>query len=81
MLTNIGRQLGVRRGEHASGEVQVLHCPPQQACCFSRLGLPAAQQPRNEAATPASRTAMASCGVIRSHTLGIARATRAGAKL
>jgi len=42
MLTNIGRQLGVRRGEQASGEVQVLHCPPQQACCFSRLGLPAA---------------------------------------
>jgi hypothetical protein len=29
MLTNIGRQLGVRRDEHASGEVQVLHCPPQ----------------------------------------------------
>lgn len=53
MLTNIGRQLGVRRGEHASGEVQVLHWPPQQACCFSRLGLPAAQEPPQRRWSPA----------------------------
>jgi len=38
------RQFGVRRREHTPGEIQVLGCAPQQACCPRCLGLPAAQQ-------------------------------------
>ena len=75
------RQRGVRRGQHPAGEVKLPDRPPEQVGGRGRVGFRPASRLCRASVAPAIRIRSASSGVIRSQTPGMARATKAGAKL